>query len=75
MPTQARRRPAKPVPNRYQEITNQVIAALEQGTVPWRSPVVTGQRPLAYNYVSQKQYRGINFFYSISCGHTFRGRS
>ena len=62
MPTQARRRPAKPVPNRYQEITNQVIAALEQGTVPWRSPVVTGQRPLAYNYVSQKQYRGINFF-------------
>src|SRR3989344_4031069 len=41
----------------YEIITNQVIAALENGTVPWRRPwIVTEQQ----NLVSRKAYRGMN---------------
>ena len=47
----------------YQEITDKVITALEGGTAPWQAPVVRPNgRSFAYNYVSEKQYRGINFF-------------
>ena len=56
-------RKAKTSPiDRYQEITNKVITALENGTVPWQSPVGKHGQHFAYNYVSGKKYRGINFF-------------
>ena len=47
--------------DRYQQITDKVIAALESGLVPWQSPVGKGKQ-LAYNYVSGNAYRGVNFF-------------
>ena len=48
--------------DRYQEITDKVIAALESGLVPWQSPIGSGNQKFAYNYVSGNEYRGINFF-------------
>ena len=48
--------------DRYQEITDKVIAALESGLVPWQSPMGKANQKFAYNYVSGNQYRGINFF-------------
>ena len=45
----------------YQEITDKVIAALITGVIPWQTPNST-DGGLAYNYVSGKEYRGINFF-------------
>ncbi|MCY3505187.1 MAG: zincin-like metallopeptidase domain-containing protein [Chloroflexi bacterium] len=41
----------------YQEITDRIIAALERGTVPWRTPWhARGHR----NARSQRPYRGVN---------------
>jgi antirestriction protein ArdC len=47
--------------NGYDRITDRITALLEQGTVPWHKPwkAKTGW---PRNYVSQKQYRGINVF-------------
>jgi antirestriction protein ArdC len=44
----------------YKEVTDRIIAALEEGTVPWRRPwkIEGGHR----NLVSKKPYRGINPF-------------
>lgn len=44
----------------YQIVTDRVIEALEQGTVPWRKP--WGTSGLPSNLVSRKPYRGINAF-------------
>lgn len=42
----------------YGIVTDRIIAALEQGTVPWQKPWIgTGS---AINYVSRKPYRGVN---------------
>ena len=44
-------------PDAYQAITNRIIAALERGTVPWRTPwQARGHR----NALSDRPYRGIN---------------
>lgn len=43
----------------YEIITNQILAALEQGEIPWRKPWRT--LPPA-NLISKKPYRGINVF-------------
>ena len=48
--------------NHYQEITDKVIAAIEGGVIPWQKPTSTKGQGLAYNYVSGKHYRGINYF-------------
>ena len=61
----------------YDRITGQIIALLEQGTVPWHKPwkASTG---LPRNLVSKKQYRGINVLllhcmsYESPCWLTFR---
>ena len=47
--------------NGHDRITERIIAMLMQGTVPWHKPwkVKTGW---PRNYVSKKQYRGINVF-------------
>jgi antirestriction protein ArdC len=45
----------------YSEITDRIIAALEQGTVPWRKPWRTlGGGPV--NVRTGRAYRGINIF-------------
>lgn len=45
----------------YQAVTDRVIAALEEGTVPWQRPWQT-QGGLHKNLNSKKAYRGINQF-------------
>jgi antirestriction protein ArdC len=43
-----------------QEVTDRIIRALEEGTVPWRNPVRFGGAPR--NLTSERPYRGINVF-------------
>jgi len=43
----------------YQEVTNKIIAMLENGVIPWRRPWNT--YGLARNYFSGHKYRGINY--------------
>ena len=43
--------------NVYQAVTDRILAQLEQGVIPWRK-TWRGSEPM--NYVSRKQYRGIN---------------
>jgi antirestriction protein ArdC len=45
--------------NVYQIVTDQIIAQLERGVVPWRKPWRT---ELPVNLISGKPYRGINVF-------------
>ncbi len=44
----------------YTRITNQIIAQIEAGTVPWVKPWSQEADPLPRNAVSQRHYRGIN---------------
>lgn len=46
--------------NIYQEITDKVITALENGTVPWQQPWVSVGGIGAYNRVSRKPYSLLN---------------
>jgi len=41
----------------YEDITQQIIAELENGTVPWKKPWAVA---IPYNAVSQQPYHGIN---------------
>jgi len=53
----------------YQSITNQIVAMLERGTVPWHRPwSVAGPEGLPKNLVSQQPYRGINVFILLASG-------
>ena len=47
----------------YQEVTDRIIAALEQGIVPWRRPWdrdKAGQNSMPHNATTTRHYRGIN---------------
>jgi len=61
----------------YDRITERIVALLEQGTVPWHKPW-KAKAGWPRNYVSQKQYRGINVFllhamsYESPCWLTLR---
>lgn len=46
----------------YQTVTDKIIAMMETGTVPWRSPILTRDIGWPVNYASKKQYRGCNVF-------------
>src|SRR5580765_7648694 len=47
----------------YQRITDQIVAMLEQGVVPWRSPILGRQSAgQPKNLESDKPYRGVNVF-------------
>jgi len=47
----------------YAEVTNQIVAMLEKGVVPWRSPILgQGKAGHPKNLDSGKQYRGVNVF-------------
>lgn len=41
----------------YEEVTNRIIAELENGTIPWIKPWTT---MIPYNAVSQREYTGMN---------------
>ena len=43
-----------------QEVTDQIIRAMEQGTAPWQKPWQAGVLELPFNPVSGKSYRGGN---------------
>ena len=45
----------------YEEITTRLIAQLETGTVPWRSPYFC-KGGFPRNYATRKEYSGINVF-------------
>lgn len=47
----------------YQEVTNQILELLQQGTVPWRNPIAkAGDGGWPINLQSKKHYRGIKVF-------------
>ncbi|HLO39986.1 MAG TPA: zincin-like metallopeptidase domain-containing protein [Phycisphaerales bacterium] len=47
----------------YQSITDRILSLLEQGIVPWRSPIL-GHGPAGRprNFITGRDYRGINVF-------------
>jgi antirestriction protein ArdC len=47
----------------YQTVTDQIVAMLESGVVPWRSPIL-GRSKAGHpkNLNTGKQYRGVNVF-------------
>jgi antirestriction protein ArdC len=66
----------------YQGITTQIIAMLDKGVVPWRSPILgnaSAGHPM--NLITEKPYRGVNVFllaftawskgYTSACWLTF----
>jgi antirestriction protein ArdC len=47
----------------YASVTEQIVAILEKGVVPWRSPILSrGPEGLPQNLESLKPYRGVNVF-------------
>jgi len=44
----------------YQAVTDQIVAALEQGVAPWVKPWSEEADPLPVNVVSDRPYRGVN---------------
>jgi antirestriction protein ArdC len=58
--TKTRRATAKPKPDRYQEITDRILEAMEDGTLPWRKPWTSAG--FARSMSTGKPYRGINIW-------------
>lgn len=53
----------------YHEVTAQILALLEQGTVPWQNPIAqAGGGGWPINLQSNKPYRGINVFLLAAAG-------
>jgi len=50
-------------------ITQRIIDKLESGTIPWRKPWAGGGMPK--NFISKKEYRGINPFILGSAGYAY----
>lgn len=46
----------------YQEVTDRIIEALENGTAPWVKPWKSGQYALPHNGATGRRYSGINVF-------------
>lgn len=53
----------------YAEVTDRVISALENGTVPWRRPWTALSGSPARNVVTGKPYRGINWLITSMAGY------
>jgi antirestriction protein ArdC len=51
----------------YQLITDQIIALLEQGVIPWQKPWADAGIPM--NLLSKRQYRGINLWLLLSLNY------
>ena len=47
----------------YQTVTDKIVAMLDAGVVPWRSPILTaGPAGRPRNLASGRPYRGVNVF-------------
>lgn len=46
----------------YQAITDKILAAMEQGVLPWRRPFNCSVSPVPVNLTTGRPYRGINLF-------------
>ncbi len=57
----------------YEMVTERIVSLLESGVVPWRKPW-SGSRSveLPMNYVSSKEYRGVNTFLLMCMGFSSR---
>ena len=53
----------------YQTVTDRIIASLEAGTVPWRSPYLA-TIGFPRNFASGKEYRGINVWLLALAGYS-----
>ncbi len=52
----------------YQTVTNNILAAMEKGIIPWRKPFKTSFSPIPINFSTGKAYRGINvFLLNLAC--------
>ena len=51
----------------YQLVTDQIIALLEQGVIPWQKPWADSGIPM--NLLSKRQYRGINLWLLLSLNY------
>lgn len=60
------------MPSVHEIITEKILALLDKGTVPWRKPWATGGFGLPMNYVSRKEYRGINVLMLSMQGYASR---
>lgn len=55
--------------NVYQQVTDRIIAQLENGTIPWRKEwTVTGHSHIPSNYTTKRAYRGINILLLMCAG-------
>ena len=60
----------------YQEVTDQIVEAIESGCAPWSRPWRAGiGGGLPYNLKSQKAYRGINVLLLWSAGAAFQSQA
>lgn len=53
----------------YQQVTDRIIALIENGTVPWRKCWSAGSG-MPKNLISKKEYRGINVFILASSSYS-----
>ncbi len=53
--------------NVYEVVTDRILAALDEGVIPWRKPWKWGGAPR--NLVTGKPYRGINVFLTVMQGY------
>ena len=52
----------------YQTVTNNILAAMENGIIPWKKPFKTSFSPIPINFSTGKSYRGINvFLLNLAC--------
>ena len=52
----------------YQEVTDQIIASLEEGNIPWKRPWKIEGGRLHCNMTNLKPYRGVNqFLLDLTC--------
>ena len=52
----------------YQTVTNNILAAMKNGIIPWRKPFKTSFSPIPINFSTSKVYRGINvFLLNLAC--------
>ncbi|MBZ0154897.1 MAG: ssDNA-binding domain-containing protein [Alphaproteobacteria bacterium] len=54
--------------NVYDIITERILSKMEAGIIPWRKPWVNMELPK--NYLTKREYRGINLFILNMAGHT-----
>ena len=59
----------------YEQLTDRIISALEDGKIPWKKEWRTNGKTsgLPYNLVSGKPYRGINIFSLLCSGYSQNG--